>query len=55
MLWAIKYPTVSLKNFDTPIIYLNPQYIDLEQVNINREELDVEHLLKIFKSRLENN
>ena len=46
---------VSLKNFNTPIIYLNPQYIDLEQVNINREELTVEQIIDSVKSRLENN
>ena len=46
---------VSLKTLTLPIIYLNPQYIDLEQVNINREELDVEQIIDSVKSRLENN
>lgn len=46
---------VSLKNFNASLIYLNPQYIDLEQVNINREELDVKQIIDSVKSRLENN
>ena len=39
---------VSLKNFDTPIIYLNPQYIDLEQVNINEKNWMLNKLLIVL-------
>ena len=51
VVWAMKIQQLVSKTLTHLSYILNPQYIDLEQVNINREELDVEQIIDSVKSR----